>query len=1247
MPLPLSKKTTRNASSWRQFATKCWAKRRADVGQPYVIQCRELEPRILFSATPLSVLGDAGDLSAENSTAAGVASLATEATGGGLAEPSESLLSPSLTMGEGIPLSAFEIADGPHQLFVVDESVVDLLDGLDINGGELLIISEGDDVFAEIASALDSGRPYDAVHIFSHADRDGLWLGGQEFTADTLKDQQATLQSWSGNLSYDADILLYGCDLASTDAGRDVVELIAQHTGADVAASVDATGHGSLNGDWDLEFATGSIETESLSVGGFVDTLATITVTNTNNSGAGSLREAITAANMMNGADVIEFDISGEPVNYYQDNFVADSVTTATTTTGPVFDADPDFPGGWFSIRPTSALPTIDETLVIAGGTQGNLHGLSIAIELSGQFQATGDGLQIDSNDVTIRDLTVNRFNADGIQISSGANNRILGNNIGTDVSGLNDLGNGGNGIHVQSDSNFIGDGSANGRNVISGNGTDGISVSDADSTDIVHNYVGVNSLGETALGNDRDGIRVLNGSQRTFIEGNVVSGNFTDGIAIAGVGTTDTHIEGNLIGLDRLGTTAIGNLENGIDITAPQTTVGGAGASEGNIISGNGAVGIRVQLVTTTDVTIEGNIIGGDITDTVGIGNGSHGILVRSASGNINIGGNDANQANTIRDNLGDGIFVDNNATGVAIGRNSIFDNLGLGIDLETNGVTANDVGDADGGANGQQNYPSFVSIALGPDDVTLAGTIESTANTSFRLRFFTVETADPTGFGEGKDYLGSVDLTTDGSGNATFQSTFDEPGLAPTTLFTMTATGPQGTSEFTLANSANTPFLSLDDDGSSGGGNFGFAAAYIEDQAAIAIADSDVVLVDVDGSDIVSMTVQLTNAQVGDILTFVSVPAGLVGTSNGTQVTITGASPPAAYQSILTGLRFSSSSQNPVAGDRLISLTVVDSDTNQSFPVTATINVVPVNDPPVAVADRYVTANTETLIVAAPGLQLNDSDVDSASLTVSLVTPPENGTLTLNPDGSFIYRPFIAYVGDVSFTYELSDGELSQVVAVTIQVVSDQGGISGGAISRFIENQSINDDAASLDLTASNGTDDLADDGRSGANQRQLGIGAARASSQRPVVVVAGVSDTFQGGEIATPYVLQLVESVLDANQQVAASKTLPPPLASGADLWQQVDDIRTEARDEIAAIPIYVVGTATIVTAAATAGYALWALRSGSILAMLASTFPTWMAFDPLPILDAPLVSRSEHGESLEDLLAPRLNPEEVTS
>ncbi len=107
-----------------------------------------------------------------------------------------------------------------------------------------------------------------------------------------------------------------------------------------------------------------------------------------------------------------------------------------------------------------------------------------------------------------------------------------------------------------------------------------------------------------------------------------------------------------------------------------------------------------------------------------------------------------------------------------------------------------------------------------------------------------------------------------------------------------------------------------------------------------------------------------------------------------------------------------------------------------------TITITVNPVNDAPVASPVSYSTDEDQPLSVALPGLQVYVTDVDSALLTFAAVDLPLNGTLNLNPNGSFTYTPDANHHGSDSFTYKANDGQLDSntaLVSITINPLND----------------------------------------------------------------------------------------------------------------------------------------------------------------------------------------------------------------
>ena len=187
----------------------------------------------------------------------------------------------------------------------------------------------------------------------------------------------------------------------------------------------------------------------------------------------------------------------------------------------------------------------------------------------------------------------------------------------------------------------------------------------------------------------------------------------------------------------------------------------------------------------------MQGNRIGTAADGVTPLPNQGYGVGIQGPSGNV-IGGATTGAGNVIAFNTGPALWCLRHAE--QIRNNQIFSNGGLGIDLGNDGVTPNDSGDGDTGANNLQNFPVLTSaIASGPV-VTVQGTLNSTPNTTFQVEIF-AGGADPTGFGEGAMPLAGFSVSTNETGSASF--TTEVVNVA--NILTATASDPNGnTSEF-----------------------------------------------------------------------------------------------------------------------------------------------------------------------------------------------------------------------------------------------------------------------------------------------------------------------------------------------------------------------------------------------------------------------------------------------------------------
>jgi len=403
----------------------------------------------------------------------------------------------------------------------------------------------------------------------------------------------------------------------------------------------------------------------------------TFTVTNVFDSGPGTLRQAIVDANASPGHDTIAFNIDG---------------------VGP------------HSIYPVLALPVISDPVTIDGYTQAgssvntatNSLNTVLMIELNGQFAGGGmaSGLTLSNvNNCTVRGLAIHGFSSNGISVYLSSNNHIEGNFIGQGVEGLGlDLGNGGMGIHVAGNgisgvggSNQIGGVTAEARNLIAGNESDGVRIELSLQNRVQGNLMGTDITGTfpVAILGAGHGIFVYDFSSDNQIGGtdpgarNVISGFNGAGIQVENYSERNV-IQGNFIGTDVTGTTAIANAGDGIRVSANNNLLGGPEPAARNVISGNGMQGVTILSSTNT---VQNNYIGTDATGTQPLGNSLNGIVMALSLASQNLIGDASGDAgNLIAYNGEDGIQLASNAgTGNRLLGNRIFGNNKLGINLSS----------------------------------------------------------------------------------------------------------------------------------------------------------------------------------------------------------------------------------------------------------------------------------------------------------------------------------------------------------------------------------------------------------------------------------------------------------------------------------------------------------------------------------------------------------------------------------
>jgi hypothetical protein len=573
----------------------------------------------------------------------------------------------------------------------------------------------------------------------------------------------------------------------------------------------------------------------------------TFTVTNTNDSGTGSLRYALQMAAASNGPHTIDFNIPLSDPNYNE-------------TTGV-----------WKLSPATSYNYIIKSDITIDGTTQtlnqGNTNVNGPEIYIDGNNQTANYCFSvINVPNTIIKGFIISGFMY-GIQVygTSALNTVISGNYIGTDEVAMTENGNY-IGIEITAGAHYATIGGLNpeDRNIISGNEHIGIRLLDVYYCNIFGNYVGVNRLGTAAIPN-YDGISLEGADKFNNIGGNtvahrnVVSGNIAYGIPIFGAGAEGNVVSGNYIGTDASGTYSIPNNYGVLfDDGSYNNIVGGETEQDCNIISGNAAYGIFIYNMGTNSNIVRGNYIGTDKTGVLAVPNYA-GIVIDGAafkniidfniiSGNlqqgiyINITGCDStlitrnrigvNVNNEALGNGNDGIRISqgpkysliggsvdlaniiayNGGNGVylmfqnddyhLISHNAIYSNSGLGIDLFPPGVNQNDDGDIDDGANQGMNFPDIIDVIYqwGSGDTEISGNLDTDNPQLCKVQIFA---AIPHSSGHGQAYEFLIETSPDISGNWNVYI----PSLDPEQYLTCLAIDEENnTSEFSITRSSTT---------------------------------------------------------------------------------------------------------------------------------------------------------------------------------------------------------------------------------------------------------------------------------------------------------------------------------------------------------------------------------------------------------------------------------------------------------
>ncbi|NEO87833.1 MAG: DUF4347 domain-containing protein, partial [Spirulina sp. SIO3F2] len=580
----------------------------------------------------------------------------------------------ALIQGDTRVIRFSDTGENPNQAVFIDawaDNSTDLLFGAE--AGTVAQIIEQDQhgitaISEQLAVISDSVGKLDSVAIVAEGNEGNFWLGNQWIRTENISDYAAQLQGWGEALTENADLLLYSCFTALGGTGEALVQQIADLTGADVAASVDATGSVNYGGDWVLEQTTGEIEATSP----FTDStltawdgkLAMRTVTSLldDNSG-GTLRAEIAAASA---GDFITFGVvgtvilNGTEIVWGTDNLTIDG-------NGSVVD------GNYASrvFRSTANTVTIRDLTIQRGSVSGNAGGITH----NGTGIVTLDNVQILNN---VANTTAGVRSINGSVVLN--NSLVSGNSAATNRGGIR---------------------AANNLTIIDSTISDNTAGNNVGGA-IAYNVTLINStVTGNSAGNNGGGIQNnYSGGSVTLINSTVTgnsAGSHGGGIRTFGVvnlNLTNSTVTGNSAG------------NNGGGISANSITLNSSTLS-GNLAGSNGG-GINVN----DEATLNSSTVSGNFAGNAGGGINAGGAIylthsmISGNSANLNGGGIKASDTVTLSDSTVLGNSASNNGGGInANGAASLFNTT----------ISNNGAGSAGGGIYASDSLTLHQSTVAG----------------------------------------------------------------------------------------------------------------------------------------------------------------------------------------------------------------------------------------------------------------------------------------------------------------------------------------------------------------------------------------------------------------------------------------------------------------------------------------------------------------------------------------------------
>lgn len=1025
-----------------------------------------LEPRILLDAAG----GETAEHALDDADAVGQA--AVDALNAGNEKPVDPLVA-ALQEEEELAQSASESSgnddsevaavfdeDTRTEIIFVDEAVEDidsLVDGFGPNA-EVHFISSASDGVVQIAALLEGRSDISAIHIFSHGDAGSLTLGSATLTESSMRNGHAdALIDIGAALGTNADILIYGCDFGRGIGGQTAVATLAALTGADVAASEDLTGAEHLGGDWDLEVESGVVETEAIAVATYGGVLAPFEIspsgapsisggsglgatalwTNSGTVGGVPIDIRATVVETISGTPNVGFATTGDDLRVIMYNaaevrirwevFQAGTGQTVTTFGSPDFLIQ-DLDG--------SGAPETIET--VAAGLAG-LNSVTTETPSNLVVTLSGDTIRTTGTaDQSAADTTAwVRYAWDNVDSWELVYRAYSGGRF-YDHDGDGDL-------------TFVNP------NVFQVPGIF-LDLDDNDSTAQDNDYAATFTEGDAPV---------------AIADADLTLYDPEEEIATLTVELTDGQI-GDLL-------QSTGTLPGGITvISAPAGALTAAGmqtltfsglptttnADWQAALAGvrfepstgtptNPAPGDRHITVQATDIAARTSPLATATIAVVPLHEApSLNLDPNNDSGTPGDPGDDGPnnggfQTSYIENQLSPAPVVDGDFTLT----DSDEDILEIVVTL-TNGQ----IGDT---FNFPSNLPGNVSASVvpiatltapGPMTITLSGDA-STTNADWNTILSSI------GFSPSTSDVHNPDPTD----RVITIAASDSQNQSTGALTTIVEVVPEN----------DLPTLDLDDFNTSGfnAGNYG--GAYDENDPGVAISDG-VVITDLDDGNLESLTVSLTNGQVGDLLNIGALPAGisLIGpaptalTAPGVMtVQLTGSASLADYQTAIAAITYSSTSENPDGTDREIEVFVNDGE-NDSPTRTAFIEVTAINDAPIPTDP----ANPGTVATVMPQQSGNDAvalasfdatlhffDIEGDTLAYSLDVATTPAWLSIDPVSGIVTG---TPPGDASQnTNQLGNPDGTYTITV---IATDPGGLTA---SQEIEYQITNPAPVAMD--------------------------------------------------------------------------------------------------------------------------------------------------------------------------------------